>query len=900
MAATKKMPNNYVDENGIRWRYSICHFCHLNCGVIIGADPKTERIVEIRPNNDMDTVLCCRFGPKGDRAIKFHHHPKRINYPLKRVGKRGEDKWERISWSQAMDEICDKLKELFAKHGPETLLSIEGTYRTDHLWARTRLYNLLGNPGNVIDPGTVCWCWTYTVNMSMVGWPIESMFPPGASHASTTVVWGKRLCESYAPEGPLNRAVLSSLAREEPMQLIQVDPVCDEASRKADIWLSPYPGTDLIMMLAWANYIVEEKLYDEDFVKDWSNAVFLMQKADNKILRESDLAAGGSSENFVGWNTKTNAVAVWDSNIGAWVDGDVDAALNGTFELALADGKKVAVWTVWDALVDRLSEYTIERASKVTACPPRKIREAAFLYATNGPACIAWGLGGGDFHGYNAAYSAQTKTILRILTGNIDNPGGEYIGEPAGPDSAGDPVKLYPVRDAEMELSDTVKPETRKKYLGNDQFRLMAWPGFEAVDKCYRKMFDVNRPMLHQLLCTPPMAWKAIEDHDPYPVTAAICWEANPLAWAPNIKRVYDNLKKLELLVVVEFWKTPTAAIADYILPGTDWMERPTLTTCEDSNDFIVAGDRGAQPVGERRTDYEFFREIAIRFGQEEYWPWKTYEEVCAHRVERVPDLDYEKAVTMGIYKPQESSYFKYRNKLKNGQTRGFATPSRKAELVPSIFQDLNYDPLPFYREMPESPLSAPELAKRYPFRLTTSGRVSPQYHSEFRTPGHGMRSMNPYPMTFLNIDDGRELGIRDGDWIWIETPRGRIRQVAHLGWDIQKGVVQVPPSWWYPELPAEEPWSQGVFDAAANVLIDDSIESLDPMTGNWWARGLLCNIYPCFDARDRSDQEVRSRDFFEGKDTFFDSQFKYLGSWDVDVESKDPGYGPMPLHAEQ
>jgi anaerobic selenocysteine-containing dehydrogenase len=883
MASAKtKMPNNYVDENGVRWRYSICHFCHLNCAVIIGADPKTEKIVEIRPNEELGTVLCNRFGPKGERAIKFHMHPDRVNHPLKRVGERGEDRWEQISYDQAISEIAKKLGELIDKHGPETLLSIEGTYRTDHLWARTRFFNLLGNPGNVVDPGTICWCWNYTVNMSMVGWPIESMFPPGSALASTMVVWGKRLCESYAPEGPLWRAVLSSLAREpEPMQLIQVDPVCTEESRKADIWLSPYPGTDLFMMLAWSNYIIEQNLYNEEFVKEWSNAVFLVRTDDTKILRSADISKDGNDEDFVVWDTKKNAVTIWNSNSGAYYDADVDPAMTGDFELTFADGKTYACRTVWDALVERLSEYTTEKASKLTGCPKRKIEEAAFLYATNGPACIGWGLGGGDFHGYNAAYSAIAKTILRILTANIDNPGGEYIGEPAGPDNAGDPVKKYPVRDAEMELSEMCLPDTRKKYLGNDQFRVMAWPGFEAIAKCYQKMFGINRPMLHQLLCAPPLAWQAIETGNPYPVTAAICWEANPLAWAPNTKRVYSALKKLELLVVVEFFKTPTAVLADYIIPGTDWMERPLLSTCEDSNDFVVAGDRGVAPIGERRTDYEFFRELGLKFGQAKYWPWETYEDVVAHRVERVPGLDYEKVVTAGIYKPQESQYYKYRNKLKNGQTRGFATPSRKAEIVPSVIQDLNYDPLPFYREPPESPISQPELAKRYPFRLTTSGRVSPQYHAEMRQIGYGMRSMNPYPMTFLNIDDGRDLGIRDGDWIWIETPRGRIRQVAHLGWDIQKGVVQVPPSWWYPELPSEEPWSQGVFESAANVLLDDSIESLDPMTANWWGRGLLCNIYPCFDARDRSDQVVTSDDLVSG-DTFFDSQSKFLGSWEV------------------
>jgi anaerobic selenocysteine-containing dehydrogenase len=849
--------------------------------VIIGADPKTEKIVEIRPNEELGAVLCNRFGPKGERAIKFHMHPARINHPLKRVGERGEDRWEQISYKQAMDEIYEKMQALIDEHGPETVLSLEGTYRTDHLWARTRFFNLLGNPGNVVDPGTVCWCWNYTLNMAMVGWPIESMFPPGSALASTMVVWGKRLCESYAPEGPLWRAVLSSLGREpEPMQLIQVDPVCTEESRKADIWLSPYPGTDLFMMLTWGNYIIQEKLYNEEFLKEWTNSVFLVRKSDTKILRASDVVADGSSEDFVVWNAKTGAIAIWDSNRGAYYDADVDAVMSGEWQIEV-EGKKTVVRTAWDALCERLSEYTTEKCSKLTGCPKRKIEEAAFLYATNGPACIGWGLGGGDFHGYNAAYSAQAKTILRILTANIDNPGGEYIGEPAGPDNAGDSVKKYPVRDAELELAEKCLPETRKKYLGNDQFRAMAWPGFEAIAKCYQKMFGINRPMLHQLLCAPPLAWKAIEESDPYPVTVGICWEANPLAWAPNIKRVYKALKKLELLVVVEYFKTPTAAIADYILPSTDWMERPLLSTCEDSNDFVVAGDRGAAPIGERRTDYEFFRELGIRFGQEEYWPWETYEDVVAYRMERVPDMDYEKVVTAGIYKPQESQYYKYRNKLKNGQTRGFSTPSRKAEIVPSVYQDLNYDPLPFYREMPESPISQPELAKEYPFRLTTSGRVSPQYHAEMRQPGFGMRSMNPYPMTFINIDDGRALGIRDGDWIWIETPRGRIRQVAHVGWDIQKGVVQVPPSWWYPELPAEEPWSQGVFESAANVLIDDSIESLDPMTANWWARGLLCKVYPCIDARDRSDQVVTSDSYVKG-DTFFDSEYKELFAWEI------------------
>ena len=112
---------------------------------------------------------------------------------------------------------------------------------------------------------------------------------------------------------------------------------------------------------------------------------------------------------------------------------EVDAQLSGTYRVKLADGGEAECITVFDAIVRRVAEYTPERASKVSGVPKRKIEEAAKLYATNGPACIIWGLGGGDQHGNNAASFGIAKTILRIMTGNIDNPGGEFVGQPADP-----------------------------------------------------------------------------------------------------------------------------------------------------------------------------------------------------------------------------------------------------------------------------------------------------------------------------------------------------------------------------------------------------------------------------------------------------------------------------------
>ncbi len=852
MLDKKKAKNKYVDENGVEWTKARCFFCQVHCSIYGGV--KDGKVVAVEPL-DEQSAHCHRMGAHGDKFIRFHYHPKRMNHPLKRAGERGEDKWEQISWDQALDEIAERLQAIKDEYGPEALVVSEGTYRSDHLWARTRFTNLFGNPGNIIDPGTICWCWTYTLNMAMLGWPVETTIPLTASEANTAVVWGVRPFEKNGEYGQCWQSVKAPVERKENQgRLIVIDPVCGEEAKTANLWLPIRPGTDLVMMLSWINYIIENQLYDVDFLKYWSNAVFLVREDDGMLLRADEIAEDGKHEDFVVWDNVTGAPLQWCSDENRYyADGEVDAQLRGRFEMVLKNGDTVACRTALEVLAERMKPYTISRATEVTGVPENKIVDAVHTYATNGPAYICWGVGGGDQHGYNATNSGLAKTILRILTGNIDNYGGEYLGDPGLLNEEG--IKDFAVRDAELELSEVVTPETRAKFLGNDEYRLMSWKGFEPIDECYRKMWDIPRPMLHQMVVTPPKAWDAILNEDPYPVKAMICWSSNPLAWAPNTKHVYKALKALDLLVVVDYWKTPTAALADYILPAADSLERPLATTGEDNLDILLCGDRVVEPEYERHVDYNFFRDLGMRLGQEEYWPWETYEDVIAYRLERT-GTTYEQAMERGVWAKGRPEFYKHGKTLANGQIKGFATPSRKAEIFPSVLQDCGYDPVPTYRELPETPLSNPELAKEYPIRLSVAGRFNPMYHSEYRVPGCGTRSMWPDPIVQIHATDARDLGIRDGDWVWIETLRGRIRQRAKLEWGITRGVAIAQMSWWFPELPAEEPWSQGVFESNGNVLTDDAYETLDPMGGQWVNRGLLCKIYPCIDPRDRADAE--------------------------------------------
>ncbi len=131
--------------------------------------------------------------------------------------------------------------------------------------------------------------------------------------------------------------------------------------------------------------------------------------------------------------------------------------------------------------------------------------------------------------------------------------------------------------------------------------------------------------------------------------------------------------------------------------------------------------------------------------------------------------------------------------RYKKYEKTGFSTPSGKYELYSNIMESLGYDPLPHHKEPPESPASSPELYKEYPLVLTTGGRIPGFFHSEFRQIPK-LRRQNPDPLIEIHPDTAGELGIKEGDWVWIESPRGRVKQRAKLAKGIHPKVVHERP----------------------------------------------------------------------------------------------------------
>ena len=727
---------------------TVCMWCHDHCKVAVHIRDGQLIKVEEDKEHPRSAVLkpTVRACPRARAAVEWFYHPDRLRYPLKRVGGKGEGKWQKIPWEQALDEIAQKLAEIKRDYGAETIATSSGTYRT-HDEYRRRFFNLLGSP-NCIGQGHICWGVNNTVSAALTGMSCNAVTPrPGITRCMLLMGTNPRQAERGSW-----RVILDT--KNSGAKLIVVDPRYTEPAQWADIWLQIRPGTDCALYMGMINVIISEGLYDKEFVEKWCYG--------------------------------------------------------------------------FDKLAERARDYPVEKVAELTWVPAEKIREAAIMYATNKPATSFNYMGVEQLA--NVIEALHARFILPAITGNIDIRGGD-IGRP--------PTAKY-ISESEIELDDKLSPEQKRKQLGADRFRLLSLAGYDLVQENVERVWERRMSQAHHCFAHAPTVFRTILTGKPYPVKSLITLSSNPMVTMPNTKLVYKALKRLELYVVMDYWLTPSAELADYVLPSASWLERPCISTACDTAGFVAGGEAPLPSVREgeyeRRTDYEFWRGLGIRLGQEEYWPWQTLEEAYDYRLAPLGYTLEEFAAKTGGHASVVSGYQKH-------ERVGFATPTGKLELYSTILEKLGYDPLPHYHEPPESPTGSPELAKEYPLVLTTGGRFLPMYHSEHRQID-SLRQQHPEPIAQINPQKAAELGIEDGDWIWIETPRGRVRQKCQYFNGIDPRVVHAQHGWWFPELPGEEPWLHGVWESNINIVTDDDPEHCNKISGGWPLRALLCKVY--------------------------------------------------------
>jgi len=452
----------------------------------------------------------------------------------------------------------------------------------------------------------------------------------------------------------------------------------------------------------------------------------------------------------------------------------------------LHDKEFIEKWTVgFDELKKLVQEYPPERVEQITWVPAAKIREAAMLYATQKPAQIRMSPQS-TIHHYNGVQNHRAVILLVALTGNLEVSGGNRWM-----------AHSQPINDITLHQRVADMP-----------------PGIGA------KRFPIWTQRYREMQAN--AIADQIESGDPHPLKALFSAGLNT-TFFPNSNRLIENLKKLDFIAVTEYFPTQSTQLADIVLPIASWMEREILIA-DYGVEFVKLIEPAIEPVGESWPEWKIYSELARRLGFGDIF-WNGDFEKCVNHILEPSGITYRelKQHPDGLDRPLPKRPEKYYEQV------GFQTPSGKVEIACSTLAEHGLEPLPVYKEPPESPQSRPDLAKEYPLVLTSGARSMTYTHSGFRNIDQ-LRSLTPEPMVDINPADAKPRGIKSGDTVTISSPRSSIKMKANVTDTILAGVVSLPHMW-----PGE---------ANVSALVDD--QSLDPISGFPPFKSQLCQVTKC------------------------------------------------------
>jgi anaerobic selenocysteine-containing dehydrogenase len=673
---------------------------HGGCALLVGVED--NRIVQIKgdPEGYLNKGYTCY---KGRVSADRLSHPDRLRYPLKRSGERGEGKWQRISWEEALDEIARNLLRIKEQYSARAVGFGVGMPKGLEHFVLIRLANLFGSP-NVVASQDVCHAPREVTGVHTCGF-----YPVADLHNPTQVIlsWASNLL-STSEEGQIAGLLLEQLKNG--ARLIVVDPRRTELAEKADLWLQLRPGTAQALALGFLHVVIEESLYDKEFVEQFTHG--------------------------------------------------------------------------FEDLARHVRRYSPEKVAEITWVPADLIRRAARLYAEAKPAALQWGNAiEHDIHAFDAA---RSLVCLMAVCGNLETPGGNI--------NAYDP-KIMGL--GEFVRADLI-PEKRKE------------------------MISARHGVIPRFMTVPPAYFRqAVLKDEPYPVRGYYGMCTNPLvAWA-NSDVTYEALKRLDFVAMAEIFMTPTASMADIVLPVAHQYEMNDIGHYGIGHGLILARPKIVDPPPECWPDIKILNELGKRISPPEHWHDDF--ESFLDDVVKPAGLTYRDFVTKGYLKgPDRFGLYK---------EKGFRTPSGKVELKLSTADKFHLKPLPEFSGLPE------EEDPEFPLILISA---KSRYYllSSYRWV-EKLRQKRPSPLVEIHPETAAFHGIGEGDDVVIETKYGQIVQTARVTDIVHPKVVSAALGWWFPEgsAAAQFEWQKSNFNRLT------SIEKLGKEFGTPNIKNIPCRI---------------------------------------------------------
>lgn len=720
----------------------------MNVHVRDGKVVKTSVIDEEDP---MDELIC----PRGLSHAQRIYAPERLEYPMRRVEgtERGAGEWERLTWDEAVEYIASKWKGYIEEAGTTSIGYSygAGTYGQNY-YVYQRLFNLIGGtkyeqPNDMV---ALNYGWRiFGMSMYLIGNPAADEV-----NAKTIFSWA---CN--ATIGTLNRWRYVYAAIKNGAKLIVIDPIYTDAAAKADLWVPIEPGTDGALAMAMCKLIIDGGNADEAYLAKMSVAPFLVREDNGKFLRMSDLGieveleesgSAGTNEAWGGGGGEaaTSPAVVIDA-AGNWgaADDVAEPVISGSFEI---EGIKVS--TAYQLFVDRIDEWTPEKASEVTTVPVDTIKQLAELYL-DGPTSLH--LGFGNDHWGNGGTVSHAQMMLPIITGQIGKPGCGIQGTNGGATTgfAGENwTTVFPPN-----MIGTMPAALT--YLGQIM-EAKTWNGMPLDPK---SMFF---------------------------------YACNPLASYSDRNSLIASLDKIELIVTADTVMNDTANYSDVVLPVPHWFEYETYRTCP--REYIDMNEKAIDPQFECKPDVEIAALLGKAMGLEDM----DIDTDSFHREFLTSETAESYGVSWDALKEQKHLYMGVPEYYYGSEQCPFVTPSGRAEFyIEDVAPEFDFTAqldarllaLPSF-ELPIEAYKDNPLRDTFPITLMTH-RDKFKVHTAFAKCPWFME-IQPEPTIEINPIDAEARGVAEGDYVRAFNDRGSVVFRAHLDASMRPGVTWTEHTW--------------------------------------------------------------------------------------------------------
>ncbi len=712
----------------------------------------------------------------------------RLLHPMIRVGERGEGKFKRVSWDEALDYVAKKMVQIKDQYGPQALLdqSYAGaSYGVLH--KSDQIEGLLGRFLGMFGSRTNCWSVpSYQATTTSSRWTfgtIEDGNEDDAyAHSKLIIMWGWN--PAYTFHGG-NTFYYMRLAKQRGCKFVLIDPQYTDSASTYDAWWIPIrPNTDAAMMAGMAYHIFDKNLHDQDFINKFTMGM------DAGTMPDWAKNTPNGRENFKDY-------------------------LRGTYD----NIPKTPDW-----------------AAEICGVKAEDIKKLAEMYATTKPAALkaSWSPGR---NAYGEQYS-RMGAALQAMTGNIGKLGGcaEGVGKAWHAEAVAYPYDQYAnVWYASIKSDRWAHIVNNYPNVTREEAGL--WPREDELDGVVpniRGIFYQGSNWFNQLT---------------------------------NINKEIKAVKKLDLMVCMDSTITTTGLYSDVLLPIATHFERHDVALPWYKGHYYIHRPKVIEPMGESKTDFQVFTELAWRIGGETFGRGynpkadrsyfhnndavdEAYLVDWWHKVQHHGvDMSWEEFKSHGIYKVKmDQPHVAFRDQIEKG--KAFQTPSGKIEILATeLAQISDWKRTKYGYHIPSIPkwiepwewLGEKEKIKKHPFHM-----ISP--HPRWRT--HTIFNNIPWlretyeqEMT-MNAADARRLGLKTGDIVEVFNDRGAIVVPTYVTERCMPGVIVVHEGVWMdldengidragnPDmLTLDEPSPAGAF-AYNTVLCDVRKTDLDHRPG--------------------------------------------------------------------